>query len=155
QAGREIHAAYQMTRGLRMLDELEDSVDRYALYDQMERMADEVKHYCLIADIAGEIAGRKLGPDLLKYWFFAVFDPMVPTEKLYNPRLPEANRYLEVSRELMEAFGWDRGRPLTRMAEGGGGGAFEEAARHGANPFEVRFADVMGRIFADEVHHGP
>lgn len=55
----------------------------------------------------------------------------------------------------MEKFGWDRGRPLTRMAEGGGGGAFEEAARHGSNPFEVRFAEVMGRIFADEVHHGP
>ncbi|HEY3115973.1 MAG TPA: hypothetical protein VGK54_04455 [Chloroflexota bacterium] len=156
QAGREIHAACSMTRALRMLDNLEDSVDRYALYDQMERMADEVKHYCLIADIAEEIAGRKLGQqELLKYWVFAVYDPMVPEDKLYNPRLPEANRYLGVSRELMDKIGWDRGRPLTRMAEGGGGGAFEEAARHGSNPFEVRFAEVMGRIFADEVHHGP
>lgn len=79
QAGREIHAAYSMTRALRMLENLEDSMDRYALYDQMERMTDEVKHYCLIADIAEEIAGRKLGQqDLLKYWVFAVFDPMVP-----------------------------------------------------------------------------
>ncbi|MBM2812739.1 MAG: hypothetical protein HW416_3498, partial [Chloroflexi bacterium] len=61
QAGREIHSAYQMTRALRMLDELESSVSRDALYDQMERITDEVKHYSILADLAEELAGRKLG----------------------------------------------------------------------------------------------
>lgn len=86
QAGREIHTSYQMTRALVMLDQVEAGVDRYALLDQMERMADEFKHYTLLAEVAEDLAGHKLSrTELLKYWVFAVYDPMMPRERMYNP----------------------------------------------------------------------
>jgi hypothetical protein len=156
QAGREIHTAYQMTRALRMLDEIESSVGREELYEQMEHMTDEVRHYSLLAELAEEVAGRKLGRDtLLKYWVFAVFDPTIPRERLYNEHLPEANAALDFGKQLMDRYGWERGKSLTRLSEGGGGGAFLEATRHSADAFQRRFAEVMGRIYQDEVGHGP
>jgi hypothetical protein len=156
QAGREIHTAYQMTRALRMLDEVENTVSRDDLYEQMEHMTDEVRHYSLLADLAEEVAGHKLGRDqLLKYWVFAVYDPTVPRERLYNDNLPEANAALDFGKELMDHFGWEHGKSLTRLSEGGGGGAFMEATRHSADAFQRRFAEVMGRIYQDEVGHGP
>jgi len=156
QAGREAHTALQMTRALRMLDEMERTVSRHALRDQMERQADEIKHYTLLADLAEELAGRKLSrEELLKYWVFAVYDPMLPRERMYNPNLPEANAALDFNKRLIEEFGWERGRPLTRLAEGGGGGAFVEAMHHRADAFQERFADTMAEIYADEVGHGP
>jgi hypothetical protein len=156
QAGREAHTALQMTRALRMLDEMERTVDRHALRDQMERQADEIKHYTIMADLAERLAGRKLPrEELLKYWVFAVYDPMLPHERMYNPRLPAANAALDFNKRLIEEFGWERGRPLTRLAEGGGGGAFVEAMHHRADDFQVRFADAMTEIYVDEVGHGP
>jgi hypothetical protein len=156
QAGREIHTAYQMTRALRMLDEVESTVSRDDLYEQMEHMTDEVRHYSLLADLAEEVAGRKLGRDqLLKYWVFAVYDPTIPHDRLYNDNLPEANAALDFGKELMDRLGWEHFRTLTRLSEGGGGGAFIEATRHSADAFQRRFAEVMGRIYKDEVGHGP
>lgn len=156
QAGREAHTALQMTRALRMLDEMERTIDRHALREQMERQADEIKHYTILADIAEELARRKLSrEELLKYWVFAVYDPLLPRERMYNPYLPEANAALDFNKRLIDEFGWERGRPLTRLAEGGGGGAFIEAMHHRADEFQNRFADAMGEIYADEVGHGP
>lgn len=156
QAGREAHTALQMTRALRMLDDMERTVTRHALRDQMERQADEIKHYTLLADLAEELAGKKLSrEELLKYWVFAVYDPVLPRERMYNPNLPEANAALDFNKRLIEQFGWERGRPLTRLAEGGGGGAFVEAMLHRADAFQERFADAMGEIYVDEVGHGP
>lgn len=156
QAGREAHTALQMTRALRMLEEMERTVDRHALRDQMERQADEIRHYTIMADLAEELAGRKLSrEELLKYWVFAVYDPMLPPERMYNPHLPAANAALDFNKRLIEEFGWERGRPLTRLAEGGGGGAFIEATRHRADAFQVRFAEAMAEIYKDEVNHGP
>lgn len=156
QAGREIHTSYQMTRALVMLDQVEAGVDRYALLDQMERMADEFKHYTLLAEVAEDLAGHKLSrTELLKYWVFAVYDPMMPRERMYNPLLPEANAALDYGKALLEHYGWERGKALTRLAEGGGGGAFAEAARHHADAFQERFARAMGEIYEDEVTHGP
>jgi hypothetical protein len=156
QAGREIHTAYQMTRALRTLDEIEDTADRRDLYHHLEQMTDEVRHYSLLAELAEEVAGRKLGRDqLLKYWVFAVYDPSLPRERQYNDLLPEANAALDFGKELIEHYGWEYGRSLTRLSEGGGGGAFKEATHHTADAFQVRFAEVMGKIYADEVGHGP
>jgi hypothetical protein len=156
QAGREAHTALQMTRALRMLEEMERTVDRHALRDQMERQADEIKHYTIMADLAELLAGRKLfREELLKYWVFAVYDPMLPRERMYNPHLPEANAALDFNRRLIEELGWERGRPLTRLAEGGGGGAFVEATLHRADDFQRRFADAMAEIYEDEKGHGP
>lgn len=156
QAGREIHPSYQCTRALYMVEHLEESVSRYALHDQVERIAEEIGHYIIMAELAEELAGRKLGrEELLKYWVYAVYDPLVSDDKFYNRLLPAANRQIEVTRELMDYFGWDRGRPLTRLGEGGGGGAFAEAARHGADDFQQRFAAGMGRILSEEIEHGP
>jgi hypothetical protein len=156
QAGREIHTAYQMTRALRMLDALEDTVERHELYDQIEHIEDEVRHYSLLAELAEQLAGRKLShAELFKYWVFAVYDPTVPRERLYNPLLPEANAGLDFGKALMDHFGWEYGRALTRLAEGGGGGAFAEATRHSADDFQRAFAEVMGKIYHDEVGHGP
>jgi hypothetical protein len=156
QAGREAHPALQMTRALRMLDEMERTIDRHELRHQMEHMADEIKHYTLMADLAEELVGHKLPrEELLKYWVFALYDPMLPRERMYNDLLPEANAALDFNRRLIEEFGWERGRPLTRLAEGGGGGAFVEATLHHADHFQQRFGETMGEIYKDEVGHGP
>ncbi len=155
QAGREIHTAYQMHRGLEMLEGLEDTATREDLYEQMEHITDEVRHYSLLAELAEELAGKKLGRELLKYWVFAVYDPTVPRNRLYNEHLPEANAALDFGKELMDHFGWEYGKSLTRLAEGGGGGAFVEATHHDADAFQRRFSQVMGRIYQDEVGHGP
>jgi hypothetical protein len=80
---------------------------------------------------------------------------MLPRERMYNPHLPAANAALDFNKRLIEELGWQRGRPLTRLAEGGGGGAFVEAMRHRADDFQNRFADAMAEIYADEVGHGP
>lgn len=44
---------------------------------------------------------------------------------------------------------------VIQLTEGGGGGAFIEASRVGADEFQRRFARAMGQIVADEMRHGP
>jgi hypothetical protein len=156
QMGREIQTANWLRTALGMLENLEISVDRHAFAEFLEQIAEETEHYVILADLAEWAAGRKLGPeDLRRYEVYARWIPDAPPEKLSHRELPEATRMVEISHDLVNELGWDHGRELARLSEGGGGGAFIECTRLSGDPFRDRLAAAMQRIFDDEVHHGP
>jgi len=156
QMGREIQTANWLNRAQHMLDELEVTVDRHALADILEQIAEETEHYVLLADLAEWAAGRKLGrDDLRRYEVYARWDPMAPPDKLSNAHLPEANRMLEVGHAMMDEVGYELGNEIGRLSEGGGGGAFIECTRLTGDEFRERLAAAMARIVKDEMHHGP
>ena len=156
QMGRELQTASWLHSAIRMLDDLEVSVDRHEFAELLEQIAEETEHYVILADLAEWAAGRKLGRDELRqYEVYARWEPHAPPEKRANPRLPEGNKMLQIAHELVQALGQERGTQLVRVSEGGGGGAFVECARLGGDPFRDRLGVAMRRILQDEIHHGP
>lgn len=156
QMGREIQTAGWLHSAVRMLDELEVSVDRHDFADFLEQIAEETEHYVVLADLAEWAAGRKLARDeLRRYEVYARWEPDAPADKRSNSLLPEANRMHEVARELVEERGYVWGTQLMRLSEGGGGGAFVECTRLGGDEFRDRLAAAMRRIVKDELKHGP
>ena len=156
QMGREIQTANWLNRAQRMLDDLELGTDRHTFADFLMQIAEETKHYVLLADLAEWAADRKLTRDeLRRYEVYARWDPQGRADKLSNPLLPEANRMLEVGRALIEELGFERGNEVARLSEGGGGGAFVECARLAGDEFRDRLAEAMRIIVKDEMHHGP
>jgi hypothetical protein len=139
-----------------MTADLERGVDRHHYAEHLRPSAEEAHHYVLLADIVDWLAGRKLEADrLLGYEVFGVFDPTLSESAMYNPRLPEAGRNLDVGREIIAALGRERARELTHLAEGGGGGAFVECSRLHGDEFRDRLAAAMRIITEDELGHGP
>lgn len=156
QAGREIQTADRLHQAVQMLGQLDTSVDRHVFADLLEKIAQETMHFVVLADLAEWVAGRKLeAEELHHYEVHAVWDPDGVQGKDHHARLPEANRMIEVSRELTSALGYERGRKVIQLSEGGGGGTFIECARMGGDPFKDRLAEAMGRILKDELTHGP
>jgi hypothetical protein len=156
QMGREFQTAYWLHRAVRMLEEVDGAVDRHDFAEFLEQIAEETQHYVLLADLAEWLAGRRLAPhELHRYEVYARVLPDLPADRYSHPRLPEANRMLEVSQALVDALGQNRGTEVARMSEGGGGGAFIECARLTGDPFRERLAEAMARILQDEMHHGP
>ncbi len=156
QMGRELQTASWLHGAIRMLDDLEVSVDRHDFAEFLEQIAEETEHYCILADLAEWAAGHKLGRDELRqYEVYARWEPDAPPEKRANAKLPEGNRMLQIAHELVQVLGQERGTRLVRVSEGGGGGAFIECARLNGDPFRDRLGVAMRRILKDEIHHGP
>ena len=156
QMGRELFVADWLERAVRQSAELERSVDRHDFVELIEQIADEVSHYAVLADLAEWLLGRKLSPEEAReYKVYAVYDPELPLERQYNPRLPEANLMIDLLRRLRTEYPADFTDAVMRLTEGGGGGAFEEASRLSGDEFRERFAKAMGAIVEDEIEHGP
>jgi hypothetical protein len=156
QMGRELFCADWLQRAARMAPELERSVERHAFVDFLEQIADEVSHYVVLADLAEWLLGRKLSAEeASEYLVYAHYDPDVPLERQYNPRLPEANAMLDLLRRFRGEHPAAYSDAVMRLTEGGGGGAFAEASRLGGDEFRERFAAAMGAIVEDEMGHGP
>jgi len=156
QIGREIQGRNWIERVVPMARDLERGVERHDFAKHMREQAEEVEHYVLLADIAEWLAGRKLEADrLLGYEVVARYDPTLPESLLYNPRMPEAGRNVDVGREIVAALGRERALELMHLAEGGGGGAFEECANLSGDEFRDRLGAAMRSIVQDEMGHGP
>jgi len=156
QMGREIFCVEWLERAHRMGRELERSVDRHALVELLEQVADEVSHYTVLADLAEWLLGRKLtAEEAREYQVYAQVDPELPLEAHYNPRLPEANAMVDVIHRFRTEYHSEFSDEVMHLTEGGGGGSFVEASRLSGDEFRERFARAMGRIVEDEIQHGP
>ncbi len=135
---------------------LERTIDRHEYAEFLRESAEEAEHYVALADIAEWVAGTKLEADrLLGYEVVARYNPEHGDDLMYNRKLPEACRNLDVGREMVEALGFDRADHLMHLAEGGGGGAFVECAKLQGDEFRQRLATAMRKIVRDEMGHGP
>lgn len=156
QIGREAIAAHWLHRLGPMGDRLDYEVGRWQLYWTLQHMADEIKHYALLADIAEWVAGRKLtGDELRRYEAHPFWEKGIPDKYLFPPLLPEAARMVQVTRELIETSDPTFLKEVVELTEGGGGGAFIEASHAKADEFQRRYAEAMTKIVADEMRHGP
>jgi len=156
QMGREISVIDWLERTVRMGAELEETVERHAFAAYLDQIADEVKHYAALADLAEWVLGRKLAvAEAREYFVHAFYDPEIPAERQYNPRLPEANRMLELVRRMKTEYPADFSHAVLLLTEGGGGAAFLEAGRLSGDEFRERFAAAMRAIADDELDHGP
>lgn len=155
QIGREVQIAHWLPKAGPMGEKLERGVGRWQLYEALEHMADEIKHYALLADVAEWLAGRRLSAEeLRRYEVNAFWDPEVDEKYLHNPLLPEAAKMVDVTRALLTDYEPAFWKGIVQLSEGGGGGAFIEASRVGADEFQRRLAQAMGQIVADELRHG-
>jgi len=155
QIGREVQIAHWLVRAGPMGDKLEKGVGRWELYETLEHMADELKHYALLADIAEWLAGRKLtAEELRRYEVHAFWEPGVDDKYLHHPLLPEAARMVDVTKELLTDYEPAFWKGIVQLSEGGGGGAFIEASRVRGDEFHRRFAKAMEQIIEDELRHG-
>ena len=156
QMGRELQTAHWLTHGVKLLELLDDSVDRHEFAGFLEHIAEETEHYCILADLAEWLAGRKLDPEEAhRYVVSARWNPDAPAHLLRHDLLPEATRMVEVNKALVDELGYERGTPVMRLSEGGGGGAYAECMRLSGDPFKDRLGAAMQRILQDEIHHGP
>ena len=156
QMGRELQTSNWLHNAVKMLDDLDVSVDRHEFAGFLEHIAEETEHYVILADLAEWFAGRKLGPeDLHRYVVYARWNPNAPAHLLRHDLLPEATRMVEVNKALVDELGYERGTPVMRLSEGGGGGAYAECMRLAGDPFKDRLGAAMRRILQDEIHHGP
>ncbi len=156
QMGREAIGVHWL-HGLGALgDRLERGVGRWQLYWRVQQVADEIKHFALLADVAEWVAGRRLpAEEMRRYEAHPFWEEGTPETYLHPPLLPEAARMVDVTRELMAELGPDLMKEVAELSEGGGGGAFIEASRAGADEFQRRYAAAMKQIIADEMRHGP
>jgi hypothetical protein len=156
QMGREVFCVRWLDRVARMGRDLERGVDRHAFAALLEQIAEEVHHYALLADLAEWLLGRPLtAEEAREYEVYASIDPELPLAEHYNPRLPEANRMLDVLHRFRTEYRSAFSDEVMHLTEGGGGGSFTEASRLRGDEFRERFAAVMGRIVEDEIEHGP
>src|SRR5687767_12845089 len=65
QMGRELQTSNWLHNAVKMLEELDVTVDRHEFAGFLEHIAEETEHYCILADLAEWYAGRKLGPQEL------------------------------------------------------------------------------------------
>lgn len=155
QIGREVQVAHWLPKVGPMAEKLEKGVGRWELYETLEHITDEIKHYALLADIAEWLAGRTLtAEELRRYEANAFWDPEVDDKYLHPPLLPEAARMVDVTRELFSDYERPFWQGIVQLSEGGGGGAFLEASRAQADEFQRKFAVAMGKIMEDELRHG-
>ena len=90
QMGREVFCVEWLERAHRMGKELERSVDRHALVELLEQIADEVSHYAVLADLAEWLVGRKLSAEEAReYEVYAAIDPALPLERQPAPARSE------------------------------------------------------------------
>ena len=156
QTGREVQVAHMLDKTAQMGRDLEQGVDRWALYHRLEQEADEIKHHAFLADLAEWLVGRKLGADQLrKYEIHASYEDGVDDRYMHNPLMPEAGRMVDVTRELENTIPPHILSGTLTISEGGGGQAFLEASKLAGDEFQRRFAKVMGDIASDELEHGP
>ena len=156
QMGRELQTSRWLHRAVLMEAELERTVDRHRFADFLEQIADEVKHYVLLADLAEWLADRKLGAEELRqYEIYAVYDPALPPEQQQHPRLPEATAMIALVRDAHATHGPAFAHAVLRLSEGGGGGAFVAASELGGDEYRERLAAAMRAIVRDEMGHGP
>ncbi len=156
QMGRELQTRQRLGRAMQMNEGLERTVDRHALVEMLEHIADETRHYALLADLAEWLIGRKLtAEEAMRYEINSMVDPAAPPEALRHPLLPEASAMMLLIRELREREGHEFANAVLRLSEGGGGGAFQVAAELSGTAFRERLAAAMRLIVRDELGHGP
>ncbi len=156
QMGRELQTRQRLPRALRMNEGLERTVDRHAFVDLLEHLADELRHYALLADLAEWLIGRKLtSEEAMKYEVCVADDPSIPPELRRHPLLPEASAMVALVDRARQTHGVEFANAVLRLSEGGGGGAFQVAAELTGDPFRERLAAAMRAIVRDELGHGP
>jgi hypothetical protein len=156
QMGRELQTRQRLGRAMQMNEGLERTVDRHDLVEMLEHIADETRHYTLLADVAEGLIGRKLtAEEAMRYEINSMVDPNATPEALRHPLLPEASAMMLLTRELRAREGPAFANAVLRLSEGGGGGAFQVAAELTGSPFREQLAAAMLLIVRDELGHGP
>ena len=156
QMGREVFCVGWLDKAARMGAELERTVERHQFAEMLEQIAEEVKHYTVLADVADSVLGRKLtAEEAREYEVYAAPDPSMPRERHHNPRLPEANAMLDLLWRFRIENPTEFSDEVMHLPEGGGGGSFVEASGLSGDDFRDRFAAAMRIIVADELDHGP
>jgi hypothetical protein len=156
QMGREVFCVGWLDRAARMGTQLERSVERHQFADMLEQIAEEVKHYVVLADVAEWVLGRKLSAEEAReYEVYGAPDPSMPREQHHNPRLPEANAMLDLLWRFRIENPTEFSDEVMHLSEGGGGAAFLEASRLAGDELRERFAAAMRIIADDELDHGP
>src|SRR5438270_5201365 len=89
-----------------------------------QHIAEEVKHYTLVADVAEWLAGRPLtAAEAREYEVCgAASDDSLLRERQANPRLPEANAMLELRWRFRTEHPGEFSDAVMRLKEGRGGG---------------------------------
>ncbi|MEK7878405.1 MAG: hypothetical protein AAB285_00955, partial [candidate division NC10 bacterium] len=125
QMGREAIVAHWLFTLVPMGEKLERGVGRWELYEKLQQMADEAKHYALLADVAEWLAGKKLpAEELRRYEVHGFWEAGVAEQYLNPPLLPEAAKWVEVSRQFRAEHDPDFLQGVIQLTEGGGGGAW-------------------------------
>src|SRR5438067_11524925 len=155
--GRELFPVNRLAGAARLVPELERSVDRHQFVALLAHIAEEVKHYTLVADVAEWLAGRPLTADEAREYEVcgAASDESLLRERQANPRLPEANAMLELRWRFRTEHPMEFSDAVMRLTEGGGGAAFLEGGRLSGDEFRERYAAAMRAIAAEELEHGP
>ncbi|MBI3767584.1 MAG: ferritin-like domain-containing protein [Deltaproteobacteria bacterium] len=102
---------------------------------ETDRLADEWKHFRLIAELVEELTGTPLDPTALA-------------------PLPEDQKLQEI-RAVGRARHGLLGTACAAFTEGGGGAMYAVLAELDGSRFETRVATIFRVICADEVRHGP
>ncbi|HEY7060003.1 MAG TPA: hypothetical protein VII06_00880 [Chloroflexota bacterium] len=156
QMGREIFCVAWLEGTARMAAEVERSTERHHFAALLKQIAEEVKHYVLLADVAEWVLGRPLGGEEARaYEVYAAPNPSLPRERHHNPRLPEANAMIDLLWRFRIENPSEFSDEVMHLSEGGGGAAFLEASRLTGDEFRERFAAAMRAIAEDELEHGP
>src|SRR5438067_11042342 len=155
--GRELFPVNRLAGATRQVPELERSVDRHRFAAMLAHIAEEVKHYTLVADVAEWLAGRPLtAAEAREYEVCgAASDDSLLRERQANPRLPEANAMLELRWRFRTEHPMEFSDAVMRLTEGGGGAAFLEGGRLSGDGFRERYAAAMRAFAAEELEPGP
>jgi hypothetical protein len=157
QMGRELFPVNRLAGAARLVPELERSVERHRFVALLTHIAEEVRHYTLVADVAEWLAGRPLtAAEAREYEICgAASDDSLLREQQGNPRLPEANAMVELRWRLRTEHPTEFSDAVMQLTDGGGGAAFLEGSRLSGDEFRERYAAAMRAIAAEELEHGP
>lgn len=125
----------RLTRVMEAYKKVEKEMDRHMVHDLLINAEEEYSHYVVLADIAEELAGRRLTPEEIEY----------------NRELPEWKALAAVRTRQAD---WDAA--VSAFHEGGGLGIYHTCMHLKpleGEPYREKIAQAMGMIYGDEVGH--
>jgi hypothetical protein len=125
----------RLTRVMEAYKEVEKETDRHLVHDLLINAEEEYSHYVVLADIAEELAGKRITPEEIEY----------------NRELPEWKALAAVRTRQGE---WDAA--VSGFHEGGGLGIYSTCMHLKpleGDPYREKFAQAMAMIYGDEVGH--
>lgn len=132
---REFGAAGAVSRVADAYKRVETELERHQVHEQWITSEEEYSHYVVLADIAEEIAGRRI----------------LPEEILYNRDLPESKA---LSAVRTRGSDWDAA--VSGFHEGGGLGIYFTCMNikpMDGDPYRPEIAEAMAMIYGDELEH--